>query len=199
MFRFRHSVALTLALLGAATLPAVANSLWRIDPVHSSAEFGIKHFGLANVKGEIPIKTGTIVLPDGKDIPSHVEATLDVSSIDTKDGNRDGDLKSPDWLDTAKYPTIAFTSTKIDGSDPTNFTITGDITIHGVTRPVTLQAHLEGKGQGGRGEKRIAYSAVTTIHRDDFGITNARANAIGDLVVGKDAQISLSIEGIAQP
>src|SRR5271154_1783853 len=113
MFRFRPTVALTLALLGAAALPAIAESSWRIDPVHSSAEFGVKHFGLANVKGEIPIKTGTIVLAEGKDIPSHVEAILDVSGLDTKNSNRDADLKSPDWFDTTKYPTIAFTSTKI--------------------------------------------------------------------------------------
>ena len=199
MFRFRPILALTLALVGAAALPASAESSWRIDPVHSSAEFGVKHFGLANVKGEIPITSGTIVLAEGKDIPSHVEAILDVSGLDTKNSNRDADLKSPDWFDTTKYPTIAFTSTKIDGSDPASFSIVGDITIHGVTKPVTLQAHLEGKGQGGHGEKRIAYSAVATIHRADFGISDSHTNAIGDLVVGKDATISLSIEGVAQP
>jgi polyisoprenoid-binding protein YceI len=199
MVHFRPAaVALTLALVGTAALPALADSTWKIDPNHSSAEFAIKHFALSNVRGNMPIKTGTIVLPDGKDIPTHVDATLIVSGVDTKQTDRDSDLKSPNWFDAAKYPTIAFTSTKIEGTDPANFTIAGDLTIHGVTKPVVLQAHLEGKGQGGQGEKRVAYSAVTTIHRADFGISDAHTNAIGDLVVGKDATISLSIEGIAQ-
>jgi polyisoprenoid-binding protein YceI len=183
------------ALLLLAGPAAAADGTWKIDPAHSSAEFAIKHFALSSVKGTIPVKEGTIMLPAGKDIPASVTATLDVSMIDTKNDDRN----RPHWFDVATYPTGTFTSTQISGTDPAKFTITGNLTLHGVTKPVMLRAQLEGKGIGGRGERRVAYSATTTIHRRDFGLANLETNATGALVVGEDADISLEVEGIAAP
>ena len=200
MPRIRVTTAATaLALVVAVGAAFAADPSWKIDPAHSSAEFAIKHFALSTVKGTIPVKDGRITLAAGKDLPSSVSATLDVSAIDTKNDDRNHDLRSDQWFDTDKYPTGTFTSTAIDGSDPAKFTIAGNLTLHGVTKPVTLAAALEGKGLGGRGEKRIAYTATTTIHRKDFGLSNLATNATGDLVVGEDAQISLEVEAIASP
>lgn len=191
--------AIALAVFGFSGAALAADPVWKIDPAHSSAEFAIKHFALSSVKGTIPVKDGSIVLPSGKDIPSSVAATLDVSAIDTKNDDRNKDLRSGDWFDVARYPTGTFKSTAITGTDPTKFTLAGNLTLHGITKPVTLQAQLEGKDVGGRGEKRVAFSATTTIHRRDFGLSNAATNATGSLVVGEDADISIEVEGIATP
>ncbi|MFN2460226.1 MAG: YceI family protein [Candidatus Velthaea sp.] len=198
MFRLRPLAVCAVALATVAAPAVAADTAWKIDPGHSSAEFGIKHFAITTVKGTIPVKAGTIAIPAGKEIPSSIEATLDASAIDSKNERRDNDLKSPDFFDVQRYPTITFKSTKIDGTDPSKFTIVGELTMHGVTKPVTLEAHLEGNGTGARGEKRLGYSAVTTIHRRDFGLTNGTTNATGALVVGEDAQVTLDVEAIGQ-
>lgn len=200
--RFVTTAATTLLLfvnLGLAHPARAADATWRIDPGHSSAEFAIKHFALSSVKGSMPVKSGSINVPAGKDIPSSVSATLDVRAIDTKNDDRNKDLRSSDWFDVEKFPTGTFTSTGISGANPTKFSIAGNLTLHGITKPVTLQAQLEGKGLGGRGEKRLAYSAMTTIHRRDFGLENAATNATGALVVGEDADISIEIEAVGSP
>jgi len=193
----RSTLAASAAALIVLTAPAgAATEAWKLDPAHCDVEFGIKHMGLSTVKGTIPVQTGTIVLSSGKDIPNEIDTTLAMSGIDTQNPDRDGDLKSDHWFDATKYPTITFKSTKITGTDPANFIIDGELTLHGVTKPIELQAHLEGRGQGARGEKRVAYSATTSIHRRDFGIVDARTNALGALIVGDDAAISLQIEAI---
>jgi len=194
IYRMLAASAAATVLLAAPVGAAPEN--WKLDSAHCDVEFGIKHMGLSTVKGTIPVQSGVIVLDDGKDIPQKIDTTLDVSGIDTQNTQRDGDLKSDHWFDAAKYPTITFESTKITGTDSANFVIDGNLTLHGVTKPIELAAHLEGKGQGAKGEKRVAYSATTTIHRRDFGIIDARTNALGALVVGDDAAISLQIEAV---
>jgi len=192
-----RAIAIAVAL---CAVPALgADGVWKIDPAHSSAEFGIKHFALSSVRGTIPVKDGSILLPAGKNIPTSVSATLDVTGIDTKNDDRNRDLRSKDWFDTDNFPTGTFVSTAVGGSDPAKFTIRGNLTLHGVTKPVVLDAKFEGRGTGARGEKRVAYSATTMIHRKDFGLSNAATNATGALVVGEDADISLEIEGVGAP
>jgi polyisoprenoid-binding protein YceI len=190
----------TAVAVALCALPALgADGVWKIDPAHSSAEFAIKHFALSSVRGTIPVKDGSIVLPAGKNIPASVSATLDVTGIDTKNDDRNKNLRSKDWFDTDAFPTGTFVSTAVAGSNPAKFTISGNLTLHGVTKPVTLAATFEGRGTGGHGEKRVAYSATTTIRRKDFGLSNAATNATGALVVGDDAEISLEIEGVGAP
>lgn len=187
----------TLAMLFAGAAPSVAvDNVWKIDPGHSSVQFAIKHFALSTVRGTIPVSDGSITLRDGSDIPASVSATLDVNAIDTKNSDRDRDLRSDHWFDTATYPTGTFASGQITGTDPAKFSIAGSLTLHGETKPVTLEAQLEGKGVGARGEKRVAYSATATIHRRDFALSNSVTNATGDLVVGEDAQITIEIEAV---
>jgi polyisoprenoid-binding protein YceI len=194
MLRTRTLAAVVLAIATVAAPALAADVTWRVDANNSSAVFGIKHFALSTVKGAVPIRDGAIVLADGKDIPSHVDAVLDIAKIDTKLDGRDKDLRSADWFDTDKFPTATFKSTKIEGTDPKKFTITGDLTMHGITKSITLEGHLEGRGQGSRGEKRIAYTANALVHREDWGLSYAKTNPVGDLVVAKDADLSLSIE-----
>jgi polyisoprenoid-binding protein YceI len=190
------AAAAILLLIAPAAPAGAADQAWKLDPAHCDVEFGIKHMGLSTVKGTIPVASGTIVLSPGKDIPQSIDTTLNMAGIDTQNADRDKDLASDHWFDATKYPTITFKSTKISGSDPANFFIDGDLTMHGVTKPIELQAHLEGKGVGGRGEKRVAYSATTIVHRRDFAIVDARTNALGALIVGDDAAISLQIEAV---
>jgi polyisoprenoid-binding protein YceI len=193
---YRILAASAAAAIFLAAPAGAATETWKLDSAHCDVEFGIKHMGLSTVKGTIPVQAGVIVLDEGKDIPQKIDTTLDASGIDTQNAQRDGDLKSDHWFDATKYPTITFESTKISGVDAANFVIDGNLTLHGVTKPIELSAHLEGRGQGARGEKRIAYTATTTIHRRDFGIVDARTNALGALIVGDDAAISLEIEAV---
>ncbi len=195
----RFAVATALCTMLLAHPLSAADGIWKIDPAHSSAEFAIKHFALSSVKGTIPVKGGTIVLAAGRDIPTSVNATLDVSTIDTKNDDRNKDLRSADWFNVETYPTGTFASTQISGTDAAKFMIAGNLTLHGISKPVTLQGQLEGKGTGGRGEKRVAYSATATIDRRDFGLSNTATNATGALVVGYTADISIEVEGVATP
>lgn len=187
---------LTVACLALATAPALAES-YVADVGHTSAEFAVTHLALSRVKGTIPVKSATIVTAPGKDVPTDVEAVLDLTGIDSHNDRRDNDLKSDHWLDIAKYPTIAFKSTSITAAADGTITMLGNLTIHGTTKPVTLIAHLEGKGKDARGNDRVAYTAQGKIDRRDFGITD-QASPGGNLVVGNDIAISLEIEGVGK-
>lgn len=178
--------ACTLAL--ALTAPAVAAQTWTVDPVHSTAQFTAKHFGIVPVVGTIPIVAASVTIDSGSQIPVAVSAQLDPSKEDTHFDMRDHDVRSPHFLDTATYPSMKFVSTKIDGTDPKNFTIAGDLTMHGQTHPVTLVAHVAGAGTSPRGQSIIAYAATATIDRTQWGMT------YGPLIVGNSIDIAINIE-----
>lgn len=182
-----------------ATAPAnAADVTWLADPGHSIAQFSVRHLGFTKVSGSILIGQAKIVAPQGSNVPTAITATLPAASIDTRNPDRDSDLKGPDWLDVGKYPTITFTSTKIVPGDNGNFQIAGDLTIHGVTKSVTMAAHLDGTSVDGRGHHRASYSAATTIDRRDFGLLWANTTPGGTIIAGDDVQIDLSIEAVAQ-
>lgn len=191
----RRLAALTALTVAFAATPVMAET-WTADPVHSSAEFRISHLALSRVKGTIPIKSAIVVTPNGKDVPSAIEATLDISAIDTRDGNRDADLKSDHWFDVAKYPTLVFKSTSITSAADGTITVLGNLTIRGTTKPVTLVTHLEGKGKDARGNDRIAYTAQGKIDRRDFGISYQGQTPGGNLIVGNDVTITIEIEAV---
>ena len=130
-------------------------------------------------------------------LPLSVSATLNAAALDTKSADRDNDLRGPDWFDTAKYPTMSFVSTRIEGKGPGDFTILGNLTMHGVTKPVTLAAKFEGKMVDARGRSHVAYTATTTIDRRDFGLNFGKTVPGGALVAGFDISIRLSVEAIA--
>jgi polyisoprenoid-binding protein YceI len=176
------------ATLTAACFAADQAQTWVADPRHSSAEFTISHLGIAHVRGVIPIVSATIV--GSPELPARVDATLDASGIDTRNDTRDGDLKSPHFFDASRYPTLTFASTSITPVDSKTFTITGNLTLHGVTRPVTLKAVFLGQMVGQRGDAHAAFEATTTIKRSDFGMTYA------PFVAGDDVDIDIDVEAV---
>jgi polyisoprenoid-binding protein YceI len=179
---------LVVAAGSAATNPP---QTWAADPRHSSAQFTITHLGISHVRGVIPIASA-VIAGASPQLPTRVEATLDASGVDTRNDKRDADLRSPHFFDAARYPTLTFTSTSISPVDAKNFTVTGNLTLHGVTRPVTLKAAFLGQMVGERGDAHVAYEATGTIKRSDFGMTYL------PIVVGDDVDIDIDIEALAR-
>ncbi|HZZ00688.1 MAG TPA: YceI family protein [Candidatus Baltobacteraceae bacterium] len=178
------------AIACATSLPvaAAAPQTWTVDPVHSTAQFTARHFGIVPVIGTIPIVSASVQLNAPSQIPAAVTAELDASKVDTHNDMRDGDLKSPHYFDVANYPAIKFVSMTIDGTDPKNFTIAGDLTMHGQTHPVTLKAQVVASGKTPRGRDVIAYSATTTIDRTQWDMS------YGPMIVGNSIDLSLNVE-----
>lgn len=177
-----------LVVLGARPVLAAQTETWTVDPVHSTAQFTARHFGIVPVIGTIPIEKASVQLNAGSQIPIAVSAVLDASKLDTHNDMRDGDLRSVHYFNVASTPDIRFVSTKIEGTDPTHFTIAGDLTMHGETHPVVLNAQVIASGKSPRGRSIIAYGASVTIDRTQWGMT------YGPLVVGNSVDISLNIE-----
>jgi len=176
------------SLVVALGTPAFAAQTWTVDPIHSTAQFTAKHFGIVPVVGTIPIVAASVAINDGSEIPLALSAQLDPSKEDTHFETRDNDVRSPHFLDVSAYPSINFVSTKIDGTDPKNFTITGNLTMHGQTHPVTLMAHVVAAGKSPRGQSIIAYAANVTIDRTQWGIS------YGPMIVGNSIDIALNVE-----
>jgi len=177
-----------LVVLGARPVLAAQTETWTVDPVHSTAQFTARHFGIVPVIGTIPIEKASVQLNAGSQIPIAVSAVLDASKLDTHNDMRDGDLRSVHYFNVASTPDIRFVSTKIEGTDPTHFTIAGDLTMHGEAHPVVLNAQVIASGKSPRGRSIIAYGATVTIDRTQWGMT------YGPLVVGNSVDISLNIE-----
>ncbi len=187
---------LILAVATSRTAFAATERVWTIDPVHSSAEFTVKHLGFFHVKGTIPIKDAQIVSGQNSAIPLNVSATLDPSGIDTKNGDRDDDLRSPHFFDVKHYPNLTFKSTNVIAGEKGYFSIVGDLTLHGMTKTITLNAHFEGQGRDGRGRQRVGYTASAQIDRRDFGMNYGEATPGGALIVGNVIQIGLAVEAV---
>jgi polyisoprenoid-binding protein YceI len=171
-----------------ALTAASAPQIWSVDPVHSTAQFTARHFGIVPVIGTIPIKSASVKVGEGSQIPLAVTASLDPSQLDTHNSQRDGDLRSPHFFDVADDPAMSFASTNITGTDAKHFTIEGDLTMHGQTHPVTLIAEVVGAGKSPRGRDIIAYAATATIDRTQWGMT------YGPMIVGNSIDIALNIE-----
>jgi polyisoprenoid-binding protein YceI len=170
---------------------------WAIDPNHSSVTFSIRHL-MSRVRGEMKITEGWIAT-DGDDLRrARVEVTLDAATINTGVAMRDNHLRSADGhFDVEHYPTITFTSTKIEGSDPSNFTVIGALTIHGVTKSVGLRSSFSGQGKDAYGKQRVAFSAETAINRKDYNLTWNQAVESGGLVLSDDVKIQIDVEAVA--
>jgi polyisoprenoid-binding protein YceI len=152
----------------------------------------------SKVRGAVGGITGVIRVPVDGAIPLDFNAELDAASINTGTADRDTHLRSADFLQTEQHPKIAFASTSVNASSDTAFTVVGDLTIRGVTRPVTLQAELDGEGRDPWGYERIAYSATTKINRKDFGANWNQALETGGVLVGDELDIRLTIQAVAQ-
>ncbi|MBW4038616.1 MAG: YceI family protein [Acidobacteria bacterium] len=170
---------------------------WKLDPAHSSAEFKVKHMMISNVKGSFNGLSGTLIEDTSDPTRSHVEAWIEIASISTGDESRDTHLKSADFFDHAQFPTMTFRSTSVVKTGAEAYNVTGDLTLHGVTKPVTFA--VEGPSAPGKdpwGNTRIGLSATTKINRKDFGLSWNAALDTGGVLVGEDVQISLEVQFI---
>lgn len=187
-----------LAVVLAPALGLAEASTWNLDPNHTHASFTIRHLVITNVRGEFQKASGTLTL-DEKDLSkSSVSATLDTASIDTRVADRDNHLRSPDFFDAAKYPTITFKSTKVEKAGEGKLKVTGDLTMHGVTKPVVLNVDgPTGEVKDPWGNTRRGISASTTVNRKDFGLAWSKMVEAGP-VVGDEVKIEIESELIKQ-
>ena len=178
------------------TLPApAATSTWQIDPAHTAAGFSVKHMMISTVRGKFKGVTGTIIWDDQDLNKSTIEVTIDANTVDTTEPKRDADLKSPNFFDVAKYPTITFKSKKIEQVSAGKLKVTGDLTIHGTTKEVVLDVEgPTGPVKDPWGMTRAAANATTKVNRQDFGVKWNGKMANGDLVVSDDVNITIDLE-----
>jgi polyisoprenoid-binding protein YceI len=177
--------------------PQTETTTWNIDPVHSTAEFKVKHMMITNVKGQFTPVTGVLKRHEGDVTKSQVEATIEAASINTRDADRDTHLRSADFLDVEKFPKLSFVSTSVTRKGEDELAVEGDLTIRGVTRKVVFA--VEGPTAPGKdpwGNTRIGFSATTKINRKDFGLTWNAALETGGILVGDDVTITLDVEAI---
>lgn len=175
--------------------PQTTVSTWNIDPVHSVAEFKVKHMMISNVKGQFTGISGALTLDEGDLTRSKIEATLDAASINTRDPQRDTHLKSADFFDVEKFPTLTFQSTKVARKADGELEVEGGLTIHGVTR--TVRFAVEGPTAPGKdpwGNTRIGIAATTKINRKDYGLTWNAALETGGILVGEEVTITLDVQ-----
>jgi len=191
-------IILAALVVAGASAAQAQTSTWKIDPAHSAADFSVKHMGINNVHGHFGGVTGTVTL-DGKDVAkSSVTATIDTTTVDTGNTQRDGHLKSPDFFDVAKFPNMTFVSKGLT-TDGGAKKLTGDLTLHGVTKSVTLDLDGPSKEQTDmQGKIRVGFSATTSIHRQDFGLAWGGNLKSGDAMVGDDVKVELNVEAIKQ-
>ena len=170
---------------------------WAIDPSHSSVTFTIRHL-MSRVRGEMKVKEGWIDTDSGNPQRARVDVTLDPATINTGIAMRDNHLRSADGhFDVANYPTITFKSTRIEGTDPSTFTVVGDLTIHGVSREVSLNASFGGQGKDAYGKDRVGFSADTRVNRKDFNLTWNQTVETGGFVLGDEVRIDIDVEAVA--
>jgi polyisoprenoid-binding protein YceI len=177
-----------------------AQDTWQIDEAHSAAHFAIRHMMVSTVRGTFGAVRGTVVYDPANPSKSSVTASIDVSSIDTREPKRDAHLKSPDFFDIEKFPTMTFQSTKVEPAGAGKLKVTGDLTIHGVTRPVVFDVEgptapiNAGGGKKGGTMIKSGVSATAKINRRDFGLTYNRMIEAGGVVVGDEVTITVDLE-----
>ena len=193
-------IALTAGLAAVLSLPAgAATSEWKIDPQHSSAQFSVRHMAISTVRGAFSKVTGTILLDDSDITKSTVDVTIDASTVDTREPDRDKDLRSDKFFDVAHYPSITFKSKRVQQVATGKLKVTGDLTIHGTTKEVVLD--VEGPTAPVKdpwGNVRAAVTATTKVNRQDFGVKWNATLDNGGVVVGDDVNITIDVEMIKQ-
>jgi polyisoprenoid-binding protein YceI len=183
-------------IMSTVTAPqATATATWSIDPVHSTAQFKVKHMMISNVKGEFTAITGKLELNDADITKSRVEASIDAATINTREPQRDAHLKSADFLDVEKFATLTFKSTRVSKVTVDELAVEGDLSIHGVTRNVVFA--VEGPSAPIKdpwGNTRLGISATTRINRKDFGLVWNSTLETGGILVGDEVTITVDVE-----
>jgi polyisoprenoid-binding protein YceI len=181
----------------ATQIPGYVAGTWDIDASHSTVGFSVRHMMVSKVRGYFREFSGELVTAEDP-AQSSVTATIQVGSISTGQEQRDGHLKSPDFLDVEKFPTLEYRSTGVKSIDGNEFVLAGDLTIKDVTVPVDLEVELEGVGRSPYGQNIFGFSAVAEIDREAFGITWNVALETGGVMVGKKIKIEIEGEAIRQ-
>ena len=173
----------------------MAKTTWTIDTTHASVGFSVRHMMLAKVRGHFTKWEGKIELDDANPAASSVEASIDVASIDTREAQRDGHLRSADFFDAEKYPKISFRSTKIEPKGD-GYQLTGDLSMHGVTKPVRLEVENLGGGKDPWGKQRVAFAAKGQIDRREFGLVWNQALETGGVLVGEKIDVEIEVQAV---
>jgi polyisoprenoid-binding protein YceI len=185
----------SMLFLAFAAMASMQAATYEIDGAHSSAGFRVRHLMISNVRGTFSKVSGKVDFDPKNLAASKVEASVDVNTIDTSVEARDKHLKSPDFFDVAKYPSITFTSKKFASAGEGKYKVTGDLTMHGVTKEVVLDlADVTPEVKGQRGETRMGGQASTKINRKDFGLTYGALMEGGGAVIGDEVVITLDLE-----
>ncbi len=174
-----------IAAVALAIAPALAfgqAATWNIDGSHSRTGFSVKHLVISDVKGDFAKTSGAAQIDEADLSKSSVTVTIEAASVDTRDEKRDGHLKSADFFDVAKFPTITFKSTKVEAGKDGALTVTGDLTMRGVTKPVTLEGSITAAIQDPKGNARRGVSLAGKLNRKDFGVSYGPAAIVGDEV-----------------
>jgi polyisoprenoid-binding protein YceI len=166
-----------------------------LDPAHSSVDFTVRHMVFSKVRGSFTSFSVTLEIDDATNLPTSISAKIDAASINTQNTDRDNHLKSADFLDAANYPSLDFISSKVSGI-PDDFTVEGMLTIHGVTKPVTLKGTVDGRGKDPWGNDRIAFSATASLNRKEFGLGWNQSLETGGVLVGEQIEISMSVQAV---
>jgi len=167
---------------------------WNIDPTHTNVEFGVRHLMISTVKGRFAKVSGAVIFDAADPSALEVDATIDVASIDTRQEQRDAHLRSGDFFDAERFPSIRFVATRLDGDVDGEFTLTGDLTIRDITRPIVLRVTSEGRVRDPWGNARAGFSATGKIDRRAFGLTWNQALEAGGVVVGDEVKLSIDLE-----
>jgi polyisoprenoid-binding protein YceI len=194
MRTFRLAVVFLAASLSPVFSATAQTSTWNIDPAHSSAQFTVRHMGISNVSGAFSKVTGTVILNEKDITGSEVNAVIDAASVDTRVPDRDKDIRSANFLDVEKYPTLEFKSKRVVNNGG-KLQLIGDLTLHGTTREVTLD--VDGPTpelNDPWGNVRRGFSATTAINRKDFGVVWSNSLKTGEAVVGDTVKIQIDVE-----
>lgn len=182
-----------LAAAGRAVSAAAAPAAWTIDPNHSAAQFTVRHLMVSNVRGEFGNIRGTIVFDEEDPSKTTIDATIDATTVNTRVTARDDDLKGASFFDVAKYPTITFRSASVRPAGPSAFDVSGDLTMHGVTKPVTLRVEAAPPVKDPRGNERRGAEATTKLSRKEFGVSGDPG------IVGDEVRITIDVEAVRRP
>jgi len=194
-------ITLGVVAASALSLPLLAGTTtYQIDPKHSDAQFAVTHLMISTVRGEFHGINGTVVYDDADVSKSSVNVTIDATTVDTREPDRDKDLKSDHFFDVANHPTMTFKSTRVESAGPGKLKVTGDLTLRGVTKPVVLEVTVpKAPIKDPWGLQRTAVSATTKINRQDFGVSWNKKLDSGGVVVSDEVEITLDVEMIIPP
>ncbi len=184
-----EQILLAIVVITTSLTWAAETQTWQIDANHTAAQFSVRHLGISTVRGVFEKTSGTVSFDPSDPSKTSIDATIDVNSVNTRVQMRDNDLRSPHFFDAAKYPTITFKSTRAEAAGSGKLKVTGDLTIHGVTKQVVLD--VEGPSQAIKdpmGNTRVGASATTKVNRNDFGISTMPG------MIGDEIQIVLDVE-----